>query len=84
MNKYCVEVSQLNPMETAPVWDYYDGKVDVVCLFYKDFIGNVYNVFGYFNRDVMAWLDHYSQEEIPEESLIGWLPDYQYVSTTRQ
>ena len=79
-NRYSIEVKEINPMETAPVWDYYDGGVEVVCLFYKWF-DEICPVFGYFDRSIMAWRDHFTGEEIESDTLIGWLPDYKCVGT---
>ena len=47
-NKYSIDVEHINPMETAPVWDYYNGDVEVVCLFYKTITGRVTNTFWVF------------------------------------
>ena len=77
MNKYTIEVKEINPMETAPIWDYYNGDVEVICLFYK-FGEEIFNVFGFYDRDYGVWVNHHSGDEITEE-LVGWLPDYKYV-----
>ncbi len=79
MNKYTQVVTEINPMETAPLWGYYDGDVETVILFIehpKD--GSVVSRIGYFNRDCMAWVDYYSRYII-EENIVGWLPDLKYV-----
>ena len=80
MNKYTIEVKDINPMETAPVWDYYNGGVEVICLFYlfDENPEEVMEVFGYYDRECNVWRCHYDNTEITEE-IIGWLPDYKYV-----
>ena len=81
MNKYVEIVTQINPMETAPLWDYYDGYVEVVQLFYCWWGDEEVNsLIGYYDRNDKVWRDHYSSLELCGMELLGWLPSRDYVS----
>lgn len=79
MNKYTIEVNHINSMDTAPLLGKYDDEVEVVILFYRSSNGDVYIVCGYYDCLDNLWRDYYSHSEITED-LLGWLPDYMYVS----
>jgi hypothetical protein len=72
---------ELYPMDTAPVWDYYNGNVEGIDLFYRldDHPEVVVSCMAYFNRDTLHWHVYYNNDMIHEE-LIGWLPRRRYVS----
>lgn len=78
MNKYTIEVKDINPMETAPVWDYYDGNVDTIILFVKWGDFKPRTVIAFYNRDIEKWCDSFTGSWI-QGTLLGWLPDYKYV-----
>jgi hypothetical protein len=83
MNKYTIEVSHINPMETAPVWDYYNGNVETIMLFFKHWADDsIINTVAYYNREYKTWVNYHSGEGIAAE-LVGWLPDYRYVGLSR-
>ena len=81
MYKYTEEVTTLNPMETAPYWDYYNGNVDVVELFFQldEYPRPIVSVLAYFNTSSKTWHLYYNNSVIYEEPL-GWLPRREYVS----
>ena len=58
MNKYTIEVKELNPMETAPVWGYYSGYIEAVILFYINYDGLPENTIGYYDRNHKVWKNH--------------------------
>lgn len=74
---------EILPMETAHVWAYYDGSVDVIELFYKlDYDPKlVASCIAYFNRITMHWHVYYNNSVIYKE-LVGWLPRRVYVIST--
>ncbi len=73
-NKYTEEVSEINPMETAPVWGYYGNSIETIQLFYNDSEHNEINTcIAYYDRDSSVWREHYSGYAMDEE-LLGWLP----------
>lgn len=88
-NKYIQVIHEINPMSTAPVWDYYNGNVDVIELFYKpeDYIDDpdiVVSCLAYFNRITLHWHIYYNNSVIYDE-LVGWLPRRKYdISLNRQ
>ena len=77
-NKYSIDVEHIHPMETAPVWDYYNGGVECVILFIEIWDATVATVTGFYDRDLKCWVDYYREEPITEE-IIGWLPNFDYV-----
>lgn len=79
MGKYTKEIklSELNPMETAPLYDYYDGEVETVLIFI-DYNWRLVPILAFYDRLRGCWVDWYSEKAITEP-LAGWLPDFTVV-----